>query len=105
MKDVTIYTFLYPILGEDSTAKSRDIWCSKEPAKAWRDWMVDGKTPTKAMGKCVDDALARNVAFGKKYRVQGTPAIFFEDGTRVPGVMPTDQVEKRLAGGTQPKKG
>lgn len=105
VKDVTIYTFLYPILGADSSAKSRDIWCAKDPAKAWRDWMVNGKAPAKAMGKCEDEALARNVAFGKKYRVQGTPAIFFEDGSRVPGVMPTEQVEKRLAANAAPKKG
>jgi len=30
LKDVTVYTFLYPILGGDSPEKSRDIWCSKD---------------------------------------------------------------------------
>ena len=29
IKDVTVYTFLYPILGGDSPDKSRDIWCAK----------------------------------------------------------------------------
>ena len=33
LKDVTIYTFLIPILGPDSVQKSRDIWCSKDSAK------------------------------------------------------------------------
>jgi thiol:disulfide interchange protein DsbC len=48
VKDVTIYTFLIPILGPDSNTKSRDIWCSKDAQRAWRAWMVDGLAPIKA---------------------------------------------------------
>ena len=97
VKDVTVYTFLYPILGPDSDNKSRDIWCAKEPAKAWRDWMLNGTTPPRSMGQCDTAALERNVAFGKKHRVQGTPALVFEDGTRVPGAVSAAEVEKQLA--------
>ena len=97
VKDVTLYTFLYPILGEDSSAKSRDIWCAKDPMKAWRDWMIDGKLPPKAAGQCDTAALERNVAFGMKYRVQGTPALVFENGVRRPGALPVAQVEQLLA--------
>lgn len=97
LKDVTIYAFLYPILGPDSVAKSRDIWCSNDAARTWRAWMIDGVTPPKNMAKCDTTALDRNIDFGRKYRVQGTPAVVFEDGKRVPGAMPPDQVEKLLA--------
>ena len=97
VKDVTIYTFIYPILGPDSNAKSRDIWCAKDAAKAWRAWMIDGNTPAKVMGQCDTAALERNIEFGKKYRVQGTPAVFFEDGTRKPGAMSAADVEKLLS--------
>jgi thiol:disulfide interchange protein DsbC len=104
LQDVTIYTFLYPILGPDSNAKSKDIWCAQDSAKAWRAWMVEGVTPPKSMGaKCDTAALERNVEFGKKHRVQGTPAVVFEDGTRVPGAIPLEQLEKNLA--TAGKKG
>jgi len=96
LKDVSIYTFLYPILGPDSNTKSRDIWCAREPAKAWRNWMVDGTTPPKAMGPCDSSALERNVALGTRARVNGTPALVFEDGSRAPGAMPTEQLESRL---------
>jgi thiol:disulfide interchange protein DsbC len=97
LKDVTIYTFLYPILGPDSTVKSRDIWCAKDNAKVWRAWMVDSVTPPKNIGNCDTAALDRNLELGQKHRVQGTPAVVFEDGTRVPGAMPLEQVEKNLA--------
>jgi len=97
IKDVTIYTFLYPILGPDSTAKSRDIWCAKDAAKAWRDWMIDGRTPAKAAAGCDASALERNLAMGQKHRVQGTPALVFENGVRKPGALPAAQVEQLLA--------
>lgn len=98
LKDVTIYTFLYPILGPDSTVKSKDIWCAKDPGKVWRNWMVDGQAPAKAAGGCDTAALDRNTELGRKYRVTGTPAVVFEDGTRAPGAIPAAQIEARMAG-------
>lgn len=97
LKDVSIYTFLYPILGPDSTARSKDIWCAKDAGKAWRDWMVDGVAPAKAMGKCDTAALDRNRALGSKHRVNGTPAVVYEDGSRSPGAVGLDVLESRIA--------
>ena len=96
LKNVTIYTFLMPILGPDSTVKSRDIWCAKDAAVAWRAWMVENITPAKAADTCKAEALARNVELGRKYRVNGTPALFFEDGTRKPGALPVQLVDELL---------
>jgi len=96
VKDVTVYTFLFPILGGDSPEKSRNIWCAKDNTAAWRDWMVKGTAPARSMGQCDTKALERNVALGKKYRITGTPALVFEDGKRVPGALAADEVEKQL---------
>ncbi len=96
IKDVTVYTFLYPILGGDSPEKSRNIWCAKDSTKAWREWMLDGTAPPRSMGQCDSAALQRNTAMGKKFRVNGTPALVFEDGKRVPGAMSVEQVEKQF---------
>ena len=96
LQNVTIYTFLMPILGPDSTVKSRDIWCAKDAAVAWRAWMVENITPAKAADTCKAEALARNVELGRKYRVNGTPALFFEDGTRKPGALPLKLVDELL---------
>ena len=95
-KDVTIYTFLYPILGGDSADKSRNIWCAKDRGKVWADWMIDGTLPPKVMGECDASALQRNAALGRKHKVNGTPALVFEDGKRVPGAMNLDDLEKQL---------
>ena len=96
VKDVTVYTFIYPILGGDSPEKSRDIWCAKDNAKVWLDWMLRNVTPARSMGECDSSALQRNTAMARKYRINGTPAVVFEDGKRVPGAMPAEAVEKQL---------
>jgi thiol:disulfide interchange protein DsbC len=105
VKDVTVYTFLYPILGGDSPDKSRNIWCAKDNTTAWREWMLDGAMPARAMGQCDISALQRNVNLGRKHKVNGTPALVFEDGKRVPGALPVEQVEKNLASATPRKAG
>jgi thiol:disulfide interchange protein DsbC len=96
VKDVTVYTFLYSILGGDSPEKSRNIWCAKDSTTVWREWMVNGTVPPRAMAQCDVAALQRNMAMGKKYRVNGTPALVFEDGKRVPGALPPAQIEAQL---------
>ena len=93
--NVTVYLFLYPVLGPDSNVKSRDIWCSKDKAKAWNDWMTAGVRPD--TGSCDTAALQRNIEFGRKYNITGTPTLIFADGTRAPGAIPAAQVEKQLA--------
>ncbi|MFM2348569.1 MAG: hypothetical protein RL654_3322 [Pseudomonadota bacterium] len=97
VKDVTVYTFVIPILGGDSPEKSRSIWCAKDNTKVWRDWMIDGTAPARLMGQCDATAIERNSALAKKHKVTGTPAIVFEDGTRAPGAIPAAEIEKRMA--------
>ena len=96
LKDVTIYTFLIPILGPDSVTKSRDIWCSHDSAKAWQSWMLDGVTPLRGMGTCDVAALDRNKALADRFRVNGTPAIIFDDGSRFAGAADLTRLAKRL---------
>ena len=95
VNNVTVYLFLYPILSPDSAEKSRNIWCAKDKAGAWQDHMVRDKHA--ATASCDTSALQRNLAFGKKYKITGTPTVIFANGTRVPGAIGAQEVEKRLA--------
>jgi len=99
--NVTIHMFLYPILGPDSTEKSRSVWCAKEKGKAWTGWMVGGEPLAKADASCDAPALARNVEFGRKHKITGTPTLVFADGSRVPGAIGAQDVEKLLAAATK----
>ena len=96
LENVTIYTFLLPILSEDSVKKSKQIWCSADRAKAWNDWMIDGKAPS-GREDCDTAAITRNQEFGRKLNITGTPTMFFGNGERVPGAMPLQRIEQKLA--------
>lgn len=99
--DVTIYVFLYPVLGPDSREKSKSVWCSKDRAKAWNDWMLNGVAPA-AAGKC-DTPIEKILAFGKQKNITGTPTLFFADGMRVPGAISAEKIEQHLAAARQVK--
>ena len=94
MDDVTVYTFLYPILSEDSRVKSDNIWCAKDKGRAWTDWVVDGKEPAKA--SCDTATITRNVELGQSLRISGTPTIFLADGSRIGGYLPRAELEKAM---------
>jgi thiol:disulfide interchange protein DsbC len=97
LKDVTVYTFLLPVLGDDSYEKSKAIWCSPDKSKVWVDWMTAGKALPATPAKCDLTGLNKSAQLGGKLRINGTPAIFFANGERVPGYMPAAEIEKRFA--------
>lgn len=97
VSDVTIYTFVYPILSPDSSDKAKNLWCAPDRAKAWTDLMLDGKPPVS--GNC-DHPTSKVVALGQKLNIRGTPTMFFADGSRTPGYMPAAMLEKALDKGS-----
>ena len=100
VSDITVYVFPYPILAPDSMQKSKAVWCSADRGKAWIDMMVRDQAP-KSEGKC-DTPIDKVLAYGQSKKIQGTPTLFFEDGERVPGVMPIPDFEKRLVAAKTP---
>jgi thiol:disulfide interchange protein DsbC len=96
LKDVTVYTFLIPILGGDSSDKTRAIWCAKDRTAAWQGWMLKNEQPPKAAASCDDAAIERNLALSRRIHVNGTPAILLEDGNRIPGAVSAAELDRRL---------
>lgn len=95
MDNLTIYTFLMPILSADSSTKSKQIWCAPDAGKSWVQWMVNNTNPS---GKTdCSNPLDKNLALAKSLNISGTPAIFFMDGSRIPGAAGKDALEKKLA--------
>jgi len=91
--DLTVYTFLLPILSEDSTRKVRNTWCAADRSATWDAWMLSGKVPPDMTCEVPLDQFRQ---LAQRLGIQGTPAIFFEDGSRVPGAISKDELEKRL---------
>ncbi len=92
--DVTIYVFLYPILGPDSVVKSKAIWCSPDRAKAWLDWMLSGTIPT-GPTNC-RNPIDNITALGRLWRVTATPTVVFSNGRRLPGALPLENLKRLI---------
>jgi thiol:disulfide interchange protein DsbC len=95
LDNVTIYTYLIPILGPDSLQKSKQIWCAADPYKAYMDWMINGTTPN-GKSDCATP-LDKNIAYAKSYGITGTPTLFFTDGSRFPGAVQITDIEKKFS--------
>lgn len=95
LDNVTIYTYLIPILSPDSTQKAKQIWCSADPSKTYIDWMVNGVSPN-GKSDCTTP-LDKNLAFAKTYGITGTPTLFFIDGSRFPGAVQITDIEKKFS--------
>ncbi|NHZ81563.1 thioredoxin fold domain-containing protein [Massilia sp. CCM 8695] len=93
--NVTVYTFMYNILSEDSSVKSKNIWCAPDRNKAWDDWMLDNKAAPAAAATCASPN-EKVFELGRKLRIEGTPAIFFADGSRIPGAIDTKGLEAKF---------
>ncbi len=91
--DLTIYTFMYPILSPDSHTKVQSIWCAEDRGATWDAWMLEGTVPPNL--EC-DAPMDDFVALGRQYNVRGTPTLFFADGSRATGALPQPMLEERL---------
>ncbi|MBI3043322.1 MAG: DsbC family protein [Betaproteobacteria bacterium] len=96
--DITIYTFLWPILSPDSMEKSKAVWCAKDRAKAWDELMSRGVTPQD--GTQCDTPIAKNMELARRFGAQGTPAVYLADGRSVGGFLAADKLEEALRAAT-----
>ena len=96
LDNVTIYTFLFPIdqLHPQAAQKSKQIWCSADPTKAWDDYFATGKVPDNK-GEC-QNPVAATQALGQKLRISATPTMVLADGSVLPGALPLARLEAEM---------
>ena len=95
LNDVTIYTFLWPILSPDSVEKSKAVWCARDRAKAWDDLMSNGAVPQND-AKC-DTPIEKNMDLAQRFNARGTPAVFLADGRTIGGFVAADKIEEAFS--------
>jgi thiol:disulfide interchange protein DsbC len=98
LNNALIYIFLYPVLGQDSQEKSRVLWCADNKAQAWQDWMLRGQLPHSHANQlhCDTAALSRNLALGKRHKIEGVPTFVFADGSRLSAALSLADLEREL---------
>lgn len=96
MDNLTVYTFLVPILGKDSVKKTTDIWCSSNPSETWRAWMKDGVPPPEAQS-CGTEPTREVMSYARKIQLQGTPVLLMANGERMNGYGDKKVIEELLS--------
>lgn len=95
VNNVTIYTFLMPILSPDSVEKSKAVWCAKDRGKAWDDLMLKGVMP--ANRRDCETPLARTEEIRERFNLRGTPMVYLSNGEQIGGFLPAEKLEAALS--------
>lgn len=100
LDDVTIYTFLYPILRkEESPEMSRRIWCAPDRAKAYLDVMVHNRQAPRVAASCTAP-VDKWMALGEKLNVRATPVSYVTSGARIVGAR-FDELQRAMDEGAK----
>ncbi|UGQ29874.1 DsbC family protein [Acinetobacter calcoaceticus] len=89
LKDVTIYTFIYP-LKPQSIVVSRQVWCAPNQSYSWKKLIQQGVRPTVA--SCANP-IDRNLELGKKLGFNGTPTLIFANGFKLVGARSAEEIQ------------
>ena len=95
LDNVTIYTFLTPLISDNSIEKSLAVWCAKDRAQAWEALMSTGTMPDS--GRSCAHPLNQIGAITRRFQIQATPAIFLSDGRHIGGMRSAADIEKAMA--------
>jgi thiol:disulfide interchange protein DsbC len=96
VSDFTMYIYLFPIasLHPQAPQKAHAIWCAPDRAQAWGQWMHEKKLPDNR--SCSGDPIDALQRLGDKLHINSTPTLFFANGRRLAGALPTADLEKAL---------
>lgn len=100
LQDATIYTFVLPFQGKQLPTA---VLCASDPVKAYQAVMIDGSTAGLNPQAACSTPLDRNVALAQRLGVNGTPTMFYADGSRTSGYAPLAEVEQRVANASAAK--
>lgn len=94
LNNITVYTFLYPVLGDDSKTLSIATWCAPDKSAAWADLMQRQIRPV--LTACVTP-INDNTVLGSKLGVTGTPTLITVDGRVLAGAASAEKIDAWLS--------
>lgn len=89
LDDVTVYKFMFPVIGPESVPLARIAWCAPDRGAAWRAIMA-GQRPMGARQDCDTAGLVEIIKTGERYNIQNTPTVILANGKRLVGATPPE---------------
>ena len=102
MTDITVYTYVMPLLGAESRRLAGAIQCAADPAAAWSDLMLKAQLPAAqgtqpSSNSSCDSKVDAAAKLAQSLGVSGTPTLVAADGRKSAGAMPAEQLTGWLA--------
>jgi thiol:disulfide interchange protein DsbC len=89
LEDVTVYKFMFPVIGPESVPLARIAWCAPDRGTAWRAIMA-GQRPMGSRQDCDTSGLVQIIKTGERYNIQNTPTVILANGKRMVGATPPE---------------
>jgi thiol:disulfide interchange protein DsbC len=93
-RGITVEYLFFPRAGINSESfdKAVNVWCAPNRQKA----LTDAKAEREVAKRTCANPIAAEFNLGQKIGVDGTPAVYLEDGTQIGGYLPPDDMLKEL---------
>lgn len=98
LENVTVYRHLLPGRTEAGRLAAVDVWCSANPAQAWKT-VASGERPSSA--KCDGSVIEKNLELAKRLGLTMTPSIVYEDGHVSAGMLSSSEIAALIAKSTR----
>lgn len=113
--NATVYVFLFPLesIHPNATSHAEYIWCSKDRARTWSDWMNyasqrQNQDPNITWTQWIKESnrpetlscpdgksvVQNNLDLGHGFGFHQTPILLFNNGSMWPAALPMDKLEK-----------
>ena len=89
LDDVTVYKFMFPVIGPESIPLARIAWCSANRGATWRAIMA-GQRPMGERQDCDTSGLVEIIKVGERYDIKNTPTVILANGKRMVGATPPE---------------
>ncbi|MBL8345272.1 MAG: DsbC family protein [Rubrivivax sp.] len=98
--DLSVHTFVVPVLGPQAKRIATAIGCAPDPAAAWSAWMLRAQEPALDSASASCEAGAARVAAAERLAsslgITGTPTLIAADGRKSAGFMSASQLNTWL---------
>ncbi|MBS7457787.1 DsbC family protein [Coralloluteibacterium stylophorae] len=93
-RGIAVEYLFFPRSGLDGSAyrKAVSVWCADDRRQA----LTDAKAGRSVPGRSCDNPVAADFEAGQRMGIEGTPAVFNEDGRQLGGYLPAAQMRQRL---------
>lgn len=91
--DVTIHYFMNPLttIHLNAMERAKNIWCSKEPSKAWINYLINDKLPSELNSSCANP-VEKNKNLAISLGINSTPTIMFDNGIVTHNVLTSKEI-------------